>query len=227
MILNVFAFHFLNTVVTSVQNQSSTLREFSERFKYDVISSSLLSSSITAPSSTRRRSSSLDDSLSDDPIPNSTTLLPPPPFNPPVIHHSLARSLFLFCLCPISLFLDCFMLYLLVGTILYYLESHPIASLPDYISPVGASRQVSPFLLITLPAQTFGSLSDLIAAANLWDSTVHEAINLLEVEESMYVTAVPLIVVKPTTFHQGALLPTLFATSRGSPYCSPEHTGPI
>ncbi|KAF8273139.1 hypothetical protein EI94DRAFT_1716771 [Lactarius quietus] len=33
---------------------------------------------------------------------------------------------------------------------------------------------------------TLDSLNDLIAAANLWDSAVHEAINLLELEESMY-----------------------------------------
>ena len=45
-------------------------------------------------------------------------------------------------------------------------------------------------MLISLTAQTFDSLRDLIAAAHLWDSTVHEAINLLEVEESMYVAAV-------------------------------------
>ena len=155
MILNVFAFQLLNIVVTSVQNQRSTLREFSERFKYDVISSSLLSSSITAPSSTRRHlSSSLDDSLSDDPEPNPTTPLPPPLFSPPVIHRSPAWSLFLVFLCPLSLFLDYFMLYVLVGTILYYLESSPIAAgcLPDFIPPVGASRQFSILALITLSA---------------------------------------------------------------------------
>jgi hypothetical protein len=41
-----------------------------------------------------------------------------------------------------------------------------------------------------LIAQTLAALKDLTAAAHLWDSTVHEAINLLELEESMYVTAV-------------------------------------
>jgi len=39
-------------------------------------------------------------------------------------------------------------------------------------------------------AQTFDSLKDLIAAAHLWDSTIHEAIDLLELEESMYVADV-------------------------------------
>ena len=143
MMLNVFTFQFLNIVVTSVQNQHSTLREFSERFKYDVISSSLLSSSITAPSSTRRRlSSSPDDSLSDDPEPNPTTPLPPPSLSPPVIHHNPAWSLFLFCLCPISFFLlDYFMLYVIIGTVLYCLESNP-----DFIPPVGTSPRLYPIL---------------------------------------------------------------------------------
>ena len=141
MMLNVSTLQFLNIVVTSVQNQHATLPEFYEHFKYDVISSSLLSSSITAPSSTRRRSSpSLDDPPSDDPEPNLASSRPPPP-NPPVIHRTRALSLFLFCLCPISLYLDYFMLYVLIGTVLYYFESYTVASgrLPDFIPPVGAS----------------------------------------------------------------------------------------
>jgi hypothetical protein len=67
------------------------------------------------------------------------------------------------------------MLYALFGAVLYYLESNTIASgcFPDFIPP------------------TFGSLKDLIAAAHLWDSTVHEAINLLEVEECMAPSSPP------------------------------------
>jgi hypothetical protein len=59
-----------------------------------------------------------------------------------VIHHNPAWWFFLFCLCLISLFLDSFMLYVLIGTILYYLESNTIPSgpLPDFIPPVGVSR---------------------------------------------------------------------------------------
>ena len=140
MILNMFAFQYLNIVVTSVQHHHATLQEFSERFKYDVISSSLLSSSIAAPSSTRRRSSpSPDDPPSNDPEPKLTTSRPPPPPSPPVVHRSHALSLFLFCLCPISLYLDYFMLYVLIGTILYHFEPYSIPSgrLPDFIPPVG------------------------------------------------------------------------------------------
>lgn len=59
-----------------------------------------------------------------------------------------------------------------------------------YTSSRRFSSGLSNLVLITLTTQTFGSLKDLIAAAHLWDSTVHEAINLLEVEESMYVAAV-------------------------------------
>ena len=142
MMLNVSTSQFLNIVVTSVQNQHATLQEFYEHFKYDVISSSLLSSSITAPSSTRRRSSpSPDDPPSDDPEPNITTSRPLPPPSPTMIHRSRALSLLLLCLCPIFLYLDYFMLYVLIGTVSYYFGSYTIASgrLPDFISPVGAS----------------------------------------------------------------------------------------
>lgn len=143
MILNVSTFQFLNVVVTSVQNQHATLQEFYEHFKYDVISSSLLSSSIPAPSSTRRRSSSSpDDPPSDDPERNLTSSRPPPAPSSLVIRGSRGISLLLLCLCPISFYLDYFMLYVLIGTILYHFESYTIASgcLPDFISPVGASH---------------------------------------------------------------------------------------
>ena len=144
MVLNVFTFQFLNIVVTSVQNHHSTLQEFSERFKYDVISSSLLSSSITTPSSTRRRSFPSSDDPPDDSEPNPTTPLPVPSLTPPAIHRSPAWSLFLFCLCPISLVLDYFMLYVLFGAVLYCLESDTIVSgcFPDFIPPVGVSPRV-------------------------------------------------------------------------------------
>jgi hypothetical protein len=143
MMLNVSTFQFLKIVVTSVQDHhTTTLQEFSEHFKYDIISSSLLSSSIAAPSSTRRRSSpSPDDPPSHDPEPNFTTSSPSSPPSPPVIHRSRALSILLFCLCPISLYLDYFMLYVLIGTGLYYFESYNIAPgrLPVFIPPVGAS----------------------------------------------------------------------------------------
>ena len=141
MMLNVSTFQILNIVVTSVQKQHVTLQEFYEHFKYDVISSSLLSSSITAPSSTRRRSSpSPDDLSSDDLEPNVTISSPTPLPSPPAIHRSRALSLLLLCLCPISLCLDYFMLYALLGTVSYYFEAFTIASgrPPDFISPVGA-----------------------------------------------------------------------------------------
>ncbi|KAI9440712.1 hypothetical protein H4582DRAFT_1938911 [Lactarius indigo] len=161
---------FFNIIVTSAQNHHSTLREFSEKFQYDVISSSLLSSSVTAPSSTRRRSSSsTGDIPPDDPDLQSRTNPSPPMPSHPVEHRTSAWSLTLFCLCCISLFFDSFILCVLMGTALYYIESYAVqpGNLPDFITP------------------TLGSLNDLIAAANLWDSAVHEAINLLELEESM------------------------------------------
>ncbi|KAH9039343.1 hypothetical protein EDB85DRAFT_2110311 [Lactarius pseudohatsudake] len=167
---------FFNIIVTSAQNHHSTLREFSDKFQYDVISSSLLSSSVTAPSSTRRRSSSsTGDAPSDDPDLKSRTKPSPPIPSHSVEHRTSAWSLTLFCLCCISLFFDSLILCVLMGTALYYIESHTVqpGNLPDFITP------------------TLSSLNDLIAAANLWDSAVHEAINLLELEESMSPTLSP------------------------------------
>jgi hypothetical protein len=138
LILNASIFQFFNIVVTSVQNHHSTLQKFSERFKYDVISSSLLSSSITA-SSTRRRPS--DGTLSDDSDLNSTTQLPPPPLpSQRAAHRGPARILSLCGLCLIAIFFDCFLLYVSVVTVLYYLETRTLAPtyLPDFFAPVRA-----------------------------------------------------------------------------------------
>jgi hypothetical protein len=135
-ILNVSIFQVFN--VTSAQNHQSPLREFSDKFQYDVISSSLLSTSITAPSSTRRRSSSFTShSPPDDPDPKPRTKSPPPVSSRPVEHHSAVGSLTLLCLCCISLSFD--LLCVLIGTALYYVESHTVQprSLPDFITPVG------------------------------------------------------------------------------------------
>jgi len=78
-----------------------------------------------------------------------------------------------------------------------------------------------------LIAQTFAALKDLIAAAHLWDSTIHEAINLLELEESMYVAAVLSFVPKPTTFYQCSRLAAAFTSSRGPALRSSRHTVPV
>jgi hypothetical protein len=68
--------------------------------------------------------------------------------------------------------------------------------------------------VLTQTTQTFDSLKDLIAAAHLWDSTVHEAIDLLELEESMYVVAIRSLVLKLTSFIRAP----------SSPSCSPLRT---
>ncbi|KAI0272799.1 hypothetical protein BC834DRAFT_858399 [Gloeopeniophorella convolvens] len=160
----------LNTILASAHKSHTTLREFSERFKYDIISSSLLSSSIAAvpPSSARRRSFPLpDDSSADDPSSNSRTGSPLPSSRHPVTHDP-AWLLVLFFLCLISLFSGFATLCILIGTALYYIESYALdgGTSPDFMTP------------------TLGTLNDLIAAAHLWDSTVQEAITLLEREES-------------------------------------------
>lgn len=135
-ILNVSVFQVFN--VTSAHNHHSSLREFSDKFQYDVISSSLLSTSITAPSSTRRRSSSeASHPPPDDPDPKPRTKRSRPVPSRPVEQHSAVGSLTLFCLCCISLSFD--LLCVLIGTAFYYVESHTVQprNLPDYITPVG------------------------------------------------------------------------------------------
>jgi hypothetical protein len=138
-ILNVSIFQLLNFTVTSTQNHHSTLREFSEKFQYDVISSSLLSTSITAPSSTRRRSSSSTrDSPPDGPDLKSRKKPSPPVSSRPVKHRGDTWSLTFLCLCCISLFFE--FLCFLIGTALYYIESYTVRSgkSPDFIRPVGS-----------------------------------------------------------------------------------------
>lgn len=137
-ILNVSIFQLFNLSVTSAQNHHSTLREFSEKFQYDVISSSLLSTSITAPSSTRRRSSSsTGDSPPDGPSPKSRTKPSRRKSSRPVEHRGVVWSLTLFCILCISLSFD--LLCFLIGTALCYIESHIVhpGNLPDFIKPVG------------------------------------------------------------------------------------------
>ena len=139
MILNVFTFQFLNIVVTSVQNQRSTLQEFSERFKYDVISSSLLSSSITAPSSSRRRSYPDDSPSHDSDLTSRTRPSPPPATHPPTHRSPTARSLVLVCLSLVFLSSGSLLLCILFGTVLYYVKSYTIDPeyLAGFMTPVG------------------------------------------------------------------------------------------
>jgi len=148
LILNIFIFQCLNIVVTSVQNEQSTIQGFTERFKYDVISSSLLNSSITSTSTRRCSSSAHEDALSDDPDPNLTIRPLPRPSSHHVAHHNRSRSLVHLCLCLLSLFFDCFLLYVLTATALYYFESYIIASghQPDFISPVCTFPLLCPIL---------------------------------------------------------------------------------
>jgi hypothetical protein len=139
VMLNAFVFQSLNIIVTSVQNHRSTLREFSERFKYDVISSSLLSSSITAPSSTRRRSYS-DDSVSHDPDLATRTWPSPPPAAHSPIHRRPVWPLVPIFLCLVSPSFGFFLLCIFIGAVLYYVESYTINSgnLTEFMTPVGA-----------------------------------------------------------------------------------------
>lgn len=159
-------------------------REFAERFKYLVISSSLLSSSLSSPPSSRRRSFepqipgeiiSLNDPDSDrrlyDSEPSNEGLGPsrsghsPSPPSPPSPESYL--SVILLCLSTLSLFSGSFLLAILFATTLYYFRTHNLdmAHKPDQMTP------------------TLNTLDELTAASHVWDSAVHEAISVLEKDE--------------------------------------------
>ncbi|THH18062.1 hypothetical protein EW146_g2882, partial [Bondarzewia mesenterica] len=159
-------------------------REFAERFKYVVISSSLLSSSLSTPPSSRRRSFepripgeivSLNESDSDRRLygyetPNEIPRRPQHSRSsslsslPPMDSYS---SAILLCLTMLSLFSGFLLLAVLFGVALYYFRAYSLDLVykPDAMTP------------------TLHTLDELIAANNVWDSTVNEAISILEKDE--------------------------------------------
>ncbi|KAJ7132266.1 hypothetical protein C8R44DRAFT_849808 [Mycena epipterygia] len=128
---------------------------FAERFKYDVISSSLLASALPVPHSHRR---SVSPSL-----PGKLKLDAPP--DPPheLLDYWLLSSLLVIAAAFLSAGLYLFAI-LSLGGIIIYVYNHSDNSRPDMTS-------------------TMGALSELISANALWDSVVQDTIALLEKEE--------------------------------------------
>ncbi|KAI0051012.1 hypothetical protein FA95DRAFT_421787 [Auriscalpium vulgare] len=160
-----YALNSLHTTLSSAKHLGSSEKELSERFKYDVISSSLLSSSINATQSDRRRSFPLPgdevDSDLDPGQPNDRSTSSPTP------HHPVFASPILLSLTLISLLSGSILLFIIFGTALYLFLSH---------NP-GDSHKPN----VMIP--TLDALNELIAAGDNWDSIVHEAISTLEREE--------------------------------------------
>ncbi|KAA1470293.1 hypothetical protein DENSPDRAFT_682047 [Dentipellis sp. KUC8613] len=153
----------------SIPKLATPNREFAERFKYDVISSSLLSSSLSTPVSAKRRSFSPDirGSLStlDDlkPKPGADAERPTLTISPEAESNWFAALLLL---AVISLAFGFVLPTILFGTTSYYLRTRPSEAQQSDVSEA-----------------TLQSLQELVSAANIWDSAVNEAISLIEKEE--------------------------------------------
>ncbi|KAJ7493297.1 hypothetical protein B0H11DRAFT_2005769 [Mycena galericulata] len=129
--------------------------QFAERFKYDVISSSLLASSLPVPHSHRRSMSpSLPGKLKLDVPPNH-------PHEP--VDYWLLASLFATAAVFLGMGLYLFAVAS-VGGATIYVYTHSDGSKPDMTS-------------------TMSALDELITANALWDSVVQDTVNQLEKEE--------------------------------------------
>ncbi|KAJ7626255.1 hypothetical protein DFH06DRAFT_1304762 [Mycena polygramma] len=127
--------------------------QFAERFKYDVISSSLLSTSLPVPNSKRR-----PPSLS---LPGKLNLDAPP--SPHQIDYGLLSLLVVIAAVFLATGLYFFAL-VSVGGAAVYLYNHSDNSRPDM-------------------SATIEALNELITANALWDSVVQDTVTLLEKEE--------------------------------------------
>ncbi|KAK7685830.1 hypothetical protein QCA50_011176 [Cerrena zonata] len=162
----------LNTLVSSSAFCSQE-NAFSERFKYDVISSSLLSNSIAAapPSATRRTFTpdipgrlsedegsdhSRSSSITDNGKPNAASEL----------NTSWPWGVASIAILAISV--EYYFLALFLGCVAFYLI---------YAARFQASRE-------NTMNQTVDALNELISAGNVWDSAVNEAMSIVESDES-------------------------------------------
>ncbi|KAJ7035522.1 hypothetical protein C8F04DRAFT_1097548 [Mycena alexandri] len=129
--------------------------QFAERFKYDVISSSLLSTTLPVPHSHRR---SMSPSL-----PGKLKLDAPP--NPPheIVDYGLLSVLFVIAAVFLAMGFY-FFTVVSIGGATIYLYNHSDNSKPDMVSTIEA-------------------LNELITANAMWDSVVQDTVTVLEKEE--------------------------------------------
>ncbi|RDX51367.1 hypothetical protein OH76DRAFT_1454933 [Lentinus brumalis] len=158
-----------------LQSSSSSAHEnsFAERFKYDVISSSLLSSSLAAPTSAVRRTFSPDipgklDDRGGDEEPLSAVSSSDSPFPEPMsTPFGSQLPVVLVSLAVVMLSIGCFFLAMIPLFAAIYVK---------YVVQPEADKANS-------TSQTLEALNELISAGNVWDSAINEAIMLIENEE--------------------------------------------
>ena len=193
----VIAFDVLTHVLLQILNdllqsssRSSHENNFAERFKYDVISSSLLSSSLAAPTSAVRRTfapdipGKLDDGGGDEEpsSASSDSRFPQSSSNP------LGSQL------PVAL---ASLAVVILSTGYLFIAMIPLSAAiyVRYVMQADADKansttQVSRAILrpddVADYSQTLEALNELISAGNVWDSAINEAILLIENEERRY-----------------------------------------
>lgn len=170
------SFRLLSAVVQLLQlvrSQSHTDRHtnaFAERFKYNVISSSLLSSEVATTQFTHHRSSSphIPGRLASS---HHTSTIDPEPSHSSPIFDSFTDSHWpatLSCMAALAFVTGNFVLFALLSstTLVFF-----------HISRI--DKSVRPEVVVA----SFDSLDELITAGNIWDSAVNEAITILENDE--------------------------------------------
>ncbi|KAJ6581059.1 hypothetical protein B0H19DRAFT_1113475 [Mycena capillaripes] len=141
----------LQTIFASPPQSS----QFAERFKYDVISSSLLSTSLPVPHSHRRSVSPT--------LPGKLKLDVPPNPHGELVDYGLLSLLFVIAAVFLAMGLY-FLTVVSIGGAAIYLYNHSDNSRPDMSSTIEA-------------------LNELITANAQWDSVVQDTVTLLEKEE--------------------------------------------
>ncbi|KAL6301724.1 hypothetical protein BKA93DRAFT_450288 [Sparassis latifolia] len=160
-------------------SRSSQEQTFAERFKYDVISSSLLSSSIAAPPSATRRTFSpelpgrLQDTSDEDPSPTTAARLDQ--WLPTRMANAHARPEFSEIQWPILI------LSLSVAALSaeYYFIAIFLFAWAAYAWQSKRSNNQKADVITS----TLNVVNEVISAGNVWDSAVNEAITIIETEE--------------------------------------------
>ncbi|KAI0765627.1 hypothetical protein BD413DRAFT_482153, partial [Trametes elegans] len=165
----------VNDLLSSSSSNSSE-STFAERFKYDVISSSLLASSLAAPAGVARRAFSpeLPGKLDDGGGGGEN--------DPPSAEKSTPAATTELALNPNSLgqlpyvFLSLGVLALSASYYLLAILSLCTAAYVRYVVNTDSDKSDT-------TKQTVEALNELISAGNVWDSAVHESLMLIENEE--------------------------------------------
>ncbi|KAI0691792.1 hypothetical protein C8T65DRAFT_670380 [Cerioporus squamosus] len=181
---------------------SSQENSFAERFKYDVISSSLLSSSLAAPTSAVRRTftpdipGKLDDGGGDEES-SSAVSRSDARFPEPAVSNPFGSQL------PVAL-VSLAVVLLSIGY--FFLAMIPLfaAIYVRYVVQPDADKATS-------TTQTLEALNELISAGNVWDSAINEAIMLIENEERSIFYG-PTSTQAPSSALRVALQSSLFTT---------------